>query len=412
MQAISPLCYPLVMKTEPGDDLSMRARSLRRLKWSAVLLPTLFIWSSETVRHHFFDDVPIWLGNLITATVAFLGSYVFAQLMFRLIEGVNATVVARNRRLATLYALAAVANQRSDEAAFLNASLPILRDELGAESVRFTPHAPPEDGARHCMLDHDGVTLGWLIIHNTPDIPEPSLLAAIAETLSVAIANRRLTAEAGRLAILEERDRIARELHDGLAQLLAAITLQSARARASLADGNTQAARVAVDRIEQASGAAYTDVREAIVGLRTGAETNFPDALRETADWFSDTTGIAVTVDADLAPGTLPPIAELQFLRVVQESLANVRKHAQAVHVWITAAHDASGNLRLTIRDDGVGFDPDHVPRGGRQHFGLLIMRERVESFGGALTITATPGDGTTITIIVPSVAIATRGAA
>ena len=218
--------------------------------------------------------------------------------------------------------------------------------------------------------------------------------------------------ETGRLAILEERDRIARELHDGLAQLLAAITLQSERARGSLADGNMQAARVAVDRIEQASAAAYTDVREAIVGLRTGAETDFPDALRETADWFSDTMGIAVTVDADLAPGVLPPMAELQFLRVVQESLANVRKHAQAAHVWIAATYDANGNLRLTIRDDGVGFDPDHVPRRGRQHFGLIIMRERAESFGGALTITAAPGCGTTITVTVPSVAIAARGAA
>lgn len=402
----------LSMETEPGDDLSTRTRSLSRLKWSAVLLPTLFIWSSETVRHHFFDEAPIWLGNLITATVAFLGSYFFARAMFRLIERVDAALLARNRRLATLYALTAIASQPSAERALLDASLPVIRDMLGAATVRFTSHVLPEDGVRHCMLAHDGVTLGWLLIAGTPNPPDPSLLAAIAETLSVAIANRRLTAEAGRLAILEERDRIARELHDGLAQMLASITLQSERARASLADGNPQAARVAVDRIEQASATAYTDVREAIVGLRTGAESDFPNALRETADDFSDTTGITVIVDADLAPGTLPPMAELQFLRVVQESLANVRKHARAVHVWITAAHDARGDLRLTIRDDGIGFDPDHVPRGGRQHFGLLIMRERAESFGGTLSIIASPGGGTTITVTVPGVAVATRGAA
>src|SRR5882724_2525952 len=97
------LCYPLSMKTEPGTDLSTRARSLRRLKWSAVLFPALFIWSSETVRHRFFDETPVWLGNLITATIAFLGSYLFAHLMFRLIERVDASVVARNRRLVTLY---------------------------------------------------------------------------------------------------------------------------------------------------------------------------------------------------------------------------------------------------------------------------------------------------------------------
>ncbi len=410
--SVSPACYAVFMDTEPRTDLSTRARSLRRLKWSAILFPTLFIWSSETVRHRFFDDAPVWLGNLTTATVALLGSYLFARLMFRLIERVDAALVARNRRLATLYTLAALANRPSDEAALLGASLPVVRDAFGADAALFTPDAPPEEDARPVTLVHDGVTLGWLTMRGVRNAPDQSLLVAITETLSVAIANRRLVAETGRLAILEERDRIARELHDGLAQLLAAITLQGERARAALADGNVQAARVAVDRIEQASGAAYTDVREAIVGLRTGAQSDFPDALRETADWFSDTTGIVVTVEADLAPGALPPVAELQFLRVVQESLANVRKHALATHVWIVAAHDASGAFRLTIRDDGVGFNPDRMQRGGRQHFGLLIMRERVESFGGALTITAAPGAGTTITATVPIIAAAARGAA
>ena len=393
-------------------DLARRTRSLRRLKWSAVLLPTFFIWSSETVRHHFFDDAPVWLGNLITASVALLGSYLFAHLMFQMIERIDAAVVARNERLAALYALAAIANEPSDEAALLDASVPIIRAFLSADTVLFVPSEPqPGAGGYAVPLAHRGTLLGWLAIHGGPGRPDATILTAIGETLSVAIANRRLAAEAERLAILEERDRIARELHDGLAQILASITLLSERARASLADGNAQAARVAIDRIEHASGTAYADVREAIVGLRTGPQTHFPDALRQTADAFTDTTGIAVLVDADLAPGALPPMAELHFLRVVQESLTNVRKHAEATHVWITAAYDASGILRLSIRDDGVGFDPDHVPRGGRQHFGLLIMRERVESFGGALTITAARGIGTTITATLPS-ADAARGVA
>lgn len=399
------------MKTEPDTDLSMRARSLRRLKWSAVLFPALFIWSSETVRHRFFDDAPAWFGNLITASVALFGSYLFAHQMFRLIERVDAAVVARNRRLATLYALAAVANEPGNEAALLEASLPIVRDAFGAESVIFASAQPPASATRSALLAHDGIALGWLAIEGGRGAPDATLLAAIGETLSVAIANRRLMAEAERMAILEERDRIARELHDGLAQMLASITLQSERARAALADGNPQAARVAADRIEQASSAAYADVREAIVGLRTDAEPDFSEALQQTADWFSDTTGIPVRVDAVLAAGALPPMAELHLLRVVQESLTNVRKHAQATRVWITAAHDAAGNVRLSIRDDGVGFDPDHVPRGGRQHFGLIIMRERVESFGGALAVTAAPGTGTTITATLPNIAAA-RGAA
>jgi signal transduction histidine kinase len=409
---IISLCYPLSMKREPGTDLSTRARSLRRLKWSAVLFPALFIWSSETVRHRFFDEAPVWLGNLITASVALLGSYLFAHLMFRLIERVDAAVVARNRRLATLYALASLANEASDEATLLDASLPIIRDVFSADAATFVPRQPAAtDGVDAIALVHDGVAIGWLAIRGGRSTPDSTLLSAIGETLSVALANRRLMSETRRLAVLEERDRIARELHDGLAQSLAAITLQSARARAALADGNPQATRVAVDRIEHASTTAYVDVREAIVGLRTGAEPDFPDALQQTADWFSDTTGIAVHVDADLAPGALPPMADLHFLRVVQESLTNVRKHARATEVWIVATHDAEGVLRLSVRDNGVGFDPDDVPRGGRQHFGLLIMRERVESFGGALTITTAPGVGTTIAATLPNIAAA-RGAA
>lgn len=403
--------YSDAMETSRAD-LTRRTRSLRHLKWSAVLLPTFFIWSSETVRHHFFDDAPIWLGNLITASVALLGSYLFAHLIFRLIERIDAAVVARNERLAALYALATIANEPSDEGALLAASLPIIRAFLGVDAVVFVPNEPrPGVGIHAVPLAHRGTPHGWLAIRGGPDTLDATILAAVGETLSVAIANRRLAAESGRLAILEERDRIARELHDGLAQLLASITLLSERARAALADGNAQAARVAVDRIEHASGVAYADVREAIVGLRTGPQPNFPDALRQTADAFTDATGIAVLVDADLAPGALPPMAELHFLRVVQESLTNVRKHAGATHVWITAAYDASGILRLSICDDGTGFDPDHVPRGGRQHFGLLIMRERVESFGGALTITSSPGAGTTITATLPS-ADAARGVA
>jgi nitrate/nitrite-specific signal transduction histidine kinase len=403
------------MKREPiTADRADRARALRRLRWSAVVFPTLFIFWSETVRHHYFDDAPTWLGNLVTASVSFAGAFLFAHLFLRVIERIDAHLVARNHRLATLHTLAAIANEPGDEATLLAASLPVIREAFQAADITFSP--AQEGGATEGSgypLAHDGTPLGILHVQGLRASPEPGLAAAICETLAVAIANRRLAAQNARLAILEERDRIARELHDGMAQTLAAIAMHAERVRGALAEGNPAAARVAIDHIERASDAAYADVREAIVGLRAGTAGDFPAALQQTADWFEDTTEITVHVDATLTDThALPPLAELQLLRIVQESLTNIRKHAAASQVWITLAPDPDAGVRLTVRDDGAGFDPDHVPRHGRQHFGLLIMRERAESLGGALTITTAPGHGTTISVTLPAVVAESRGAA
>jgi signal transduction histidine kinase len=400
---------------QPGSqDRAERARALRRLRWSAVVWPTLFILWSETVRHRFFDDAPVWLGNLITASVSLAGALFFTHLFFRMIEQIDAHLIARNERLATLHRLATIANTAADEPMLLGASLPVIRDALHCVQASFSPDSEdvPAAGEGH-PIAHNGARLGTLTLDRPAAPPDPATVAAICETLAVAIANRRLATENARLAILEERDRIARELHDGLAQTLAAIGMQSERVRGALAEGNSAAARVALDHIERASDAAYSDVREAIVGLRTGGDGDFRTALAQTAEWFEDTTGIIVHA-AFMPDGgrRLSPLAELQLLRIVQESLTNVRKHAGASRVWITLAPAADTELRVTVRDDGAGFDADAPPHRGRQHFGLLIMRERAESLGGTLTVTTAPGAGTTIAVTLPALAAASRGAA
>lgn len=389
------------------QGLTTRAAFLRRLRWSAVIVPALFILLSETVRHRYFDDsVPVWLGNLISAAVAFCASSAFAFIIFHFIERLDADLVVQNRRFAAINALATIAHQQSDEQTLLAVSLPIIRDALGATAVTFHPDeiAVQIPDRSVIALAHNGTALGTLRVHGGGLSLDRNLMISLGDVLAVAIANRRLTAQIARVAILEERDRIARELHDGLAQMLATITLQSERAHALLADGNANAVRVALDRIGEASGTAYADVREAIVGLRTETDGDLLSALRQTADRFGDATDIVVTVTGDLDGAAFPsPMAELQLLRVVQESLTNVRKHARATRVEIhLAPHPESRRLELTIRDDGIGFNPESVPRTGRQHFGLLVMRERVESLGGHLRIDAHPGDGTTITIVLP----------
>lgn len=389
------------------QNQTARAAFLRRLHWSAVIVPALFIFLCETVRHRYFDDsVPVWLGNLISAAVALCASSAFAFIIFHFIARLDADLIAQNRRFAAINALATVAHQQSDEQTLLAVSAPIIRDALGATVVTFNPDqsgaAPPDRSI--IVLRHNGMVLGTLSVQGTGLSLDRSLLISLGDVLAVAIANRRLAAQSARVAVLEERDRIARELHDGLAQMLATITLQSERAHALLADGNSNAARVALDRIGEASGTAYADVREAIVGLRMDTDRDLLAALRQTAERFTDTTEIAVEVAGclDDAP-CLPPQAELQLLRIAQEGLTNVRKHAHATRVTIRLASDpGTHQLVLTVQDDGVGFDPDHVPRVGRQHFGLLVMRERVESLGGRLAIRSNVGNGTIITATLP----------
>jgi len=391
-----------------------RVRYLRRLKWSAVIVPATFTLWSETMRHRFFEDIPTPLGNFATAALAFLSAYLFAQVIFHYIKRIDADLLAQNRRLATLHALSVVTNQPGDEATLLAMSLPIVRGALGVERVIFdTGSGQPssEHREQRYVLHHDGITLGALVLSGIPEVFDVALLASIGDTLTVALANRRLVAQNAHLAVLEERDRIARELHDGLAQMLAAITFQSEHARASLVNGNTRAARVAVDRIEEASTSAYEDVREAIVGLRTGMDTNFLPALQQTIERFEDTTGITTALSGVLSAESLSSIAELQLLRVVQECLTNVRKHAGATAVDVRIAEDTAG-VRLVIHDNGAGFDPDHLSHGGRQHFGLLIMRERVQSFHGHLSVQSATGSGTTISVSIPVCAVETQGVA
>jgi signal transduction histidine kinase len=374
------------------------------------------IFLCETIRHEYFDDLPHWVGNLISGSVALIAASLFAAMIFHIIARMNADLLAQNRRLAAINRLSAVAHRAGSEADLLAAALPVLKDALGAGRVEFRPeidgHHSPDPSAHAHALVHNDIHLGTLSVTGT-EPPDASLLVPLADVLALALANRRLVAQAARIAVLEERDRIARELHDGLAQMLATMTLQSEHGRAVLAGGNIHAARVAFDHIERASSAAYADVREAIVGLRDAMDRDFPTALRETAERFSDATAMVAEVSGDFDSARLTPTATLQLLRVVQESLTNVRKHADATRVSIALSVGAeAAQVLLTIRDDGIGFDPDNVPRVGRQHFGLLVMRERLESLGGTLAVESAPGHGTTIRATLPVAAVAQRAVA
>ncbi len=228
-----------------------------------------------------------------------------------------------------------------------------------------------------------------------------AFFSAMAHQAALAIANAQLHAQVQTMAIAEERFRLAREIHDGLAQTLSALGWELEHLQGLLQRGDTAVAAEILAGARQALREATLDVREAIDGLRLASDhpQGLPGALAEYVADFADRTGIEIQFQIGDAVGPLSPVAELQLLRIVQESLTNVRKHAAAQHARV-ALNGAPDQVELTIVDDGKGFDP-YAPR-GRQHVGLTGMRERAHSLGGRLTLATSPGQGTRITVTVP----------
>ncbi len=203
-------------------------------------------------------------------------------------------------------------------------------------------------------------------------------------------------------AVAEERHRIAREIHDGLAQDLAAVRIR-ARLWHRLVDEAPQQMHAELDALRDLLSQHIRDVRRAIFALRPVAleELGFHPALRQFAADFGEQNQIDVVLQlADEAP--LPTFMEAVLFRVVQEALHNVAKHARATTVWI-ALRVEGGAVHLTVRDDGVGFDPATLEEAARRgHVGLKQMRERVAGLKGTFTLQSAPGEGTEIRIILP----------
>jgi len=204
-------------------------------------------------------------------------------------------------------------------------------------------------------------------------------------------------------AIAEERGRIGRELHDGLAQMIGYINAKAMTIRLLLGKQQFQAAESHLRQLEAAARELFVDVRESILGLQMvrQQDIHLADLLRDYGERFSQLSDVPVEVSVcpEAEDVELPAETELQLLRIVQEALTNVRKHAGASHAHVSF-HTRDGQLELTVSDDGSGFElePDQAGQ-PRTHFGLSIMRERAESIGADFHIESRPQAGACITI-------------
>ncbi len=232
-----------------------------------------------------------------------------------------------------------------------------------------------------------------------------ALLSSLANQGAVALENTRLYQKVQSMAALEERERIAREMHDGLAQVLGFVNTKALAVSRLLEVGKVAEASIQVDELGAMVRDAYVDVRESILGLRTRPRpgTGFYAALRNYLEGFERQSGIPVELRTAGAEEKvrLSFDTELQLLRIVQEALTNVRKHAAACQASVCLT-PVDGKLYLVIEDDGQGFDPTGPTRAGWTCFGLKTMRERAESISGTFALESRPGAGTRVVVTVP----------
>ncbi|OFX32719.1 MAG: hypothetical protein A2Z07_05690 [Armatimonadetes bacterium RBG_16_67_12] len=233
---------------------------------------------------------------------------------------------------------------------------------------------------------------------------EVHLLARMANQAAIAIENARLYEQVQSLAILEERDRLGREMHDSLGQSLGLLNLKVKLVEDLVAGGRRREAEEELAQMRQTIREAYDEVRHAILGLRTsGGGEDLEVALRVQVTRFREQAKLPVTFDVHGPVPTVPALAAVQITRIVQEALTNVRKHAQATGVVVMLGLEGD-RLLVRITDDGRGFDVATVQEAAGARFGLETMRERAEGIGGTLDIASGPGRGTTITLTAPIV--------
>ncbi|MFD2797389.1 sensor histidine kinase [Promicromonospora vindobonensis] len=197
--------------------------------------------------------------------------------------------------------------------------------------------------------------------------------------------------------VLAERERLAREIHDTLAQGFTSVVMQAQAATAALDVGDDGAVRERLHVVEETARDNLAEARALVAAFAPVAlqDASLPQALGRLGSRFAEETGLSVTVDADRV-GALSPTVEVVLLRAAQEAFANVRRHARARSVVVRLGQ-AEGEVTLTVSDDGRGIGADVV-----DGFGLAGMRERVRSAGGTLAVRSGDGGGTTLCARVP----------
>lgn len=424
----------------------------RRMRWTFVVVPALAVGGIELLSDTVLDPyLPFpWDTILVTFVVAVIAA-VLSRLAFARMDQLTAALEARNAEVearastaSALHAVSLAIASLSDLDAILQAVVDSARSLLRADlamlvlaepdgATRLRARSGP-DGAFDSTGAQEGDEVGRFVRHHAagailaaplqrgtstignlavvgpsspgPEVRDLETLSSLATEAALAIENDRLATELRRTAIQRERERIAAEMHDGLAQVLGYVNTKSQAVEGLLEAGRVDEARLQMTELAAAARSTYVDVREAIAGLAGPADESLDleARVRDHAARFADSAKVAVTVEvsaSDLA--TLPASVRDEVVAIVREALTNVRKHAAASRVAV-AIEPRPAAIAVSVADDGRGFDPDRPADGPGDwpHYGMTAMRRRASGIGATIDWISAPGDGCRVELTVP----------
>lgn len=225
------------------------------------------------------------------------------------------------------------------------------------------------------------------------------LFVSIGRHLGMAIEKARLDREAQYLSIVEERTNLANELHDSLAQTLVSIGFQVRVLKEMLQQRDADSGVQQMQRLERTLADANREVRTLISHFRGSIdEHGLGPSLQQAVDRFRSESGIQIFLQQEWPQGGLPASHEIQVLRIVQETLSNIRRHSQADTVRVMLSGEGN-NYRVLVEDDGIGIGERDAGAQADKHFGLKILHERAARIGGDLSIESEPGEGTRVVL-------------
>ena len=385
------------------------------VSWSATALP-LFAWSPFG-----FGQVDVLMR---TATAGLYAVALFGFGLLRLVPIGREAVLRRMQegwlvldpagRIADLNPAAEGLFQVRAREAIGRDARSALQGVAGLDTV-FSPHAA--DAGEADVRATVGGAERRLDVHVTPIMSRRGTLLGRTLLVRDVTALRRAEAIAlereRALAALQERERVARELHDGLAQVLGFVRLQAEAAR-GLLRRDAATAEAYLSRLAETALDAHGEVRSFIAGSAAASQTGFLAAIAAALRRVGEEAGLGFEfrVQEGLDDDTLAQPVAAQLVRIVQEALHNVRKHARASHVTLTVEADDAW-IQVVVADDGAGL-PDSAAPLTSSGFGMRFMHERAEAAGGSLAITSGPAEGTRVTVCVPrrEASPVTRGSA
>ncbi len=243
-----------------------------------------------------------------------------------------------------------------------------------------------------------GVMLIEFPLEKAPASWQERLLETVASHIALAINVAQQASEKRRLALLEERSVIARELHDSIAQSLSYLKIQVSRLDKAIHEERDQTELLLLSAVlRSALNGAYRQLRELLTTFRLRiTEADLGAALKTTVDEFAERSGIAIEYDNRLGYCRPSPNAEIHVIQILREALSNIIRHADASLAKVGLSCNPEGTVELSVEDNGIGID---LQREKMQHYGLPIMKERADRLGGALCIAELPQGGTRITL-------------